>query len=100
MPRKPKATARRLRIGQPAPPPLPTTYLGQVGVFGFPFAPAGWAACDGSMVQIRDNVALFELIRTTYGGNGVTYFNLPKLAPIGPEGPGYFIALQGTIPQQ
>ncbi|MDZ4349361.1 MAG: tail fiber protein [Xanthomonadaceae bacterium] len=48
-------------------------------MFGFPFAPRGWAQCNGQAVAINQNQALFALIGTTYGGNGQTTFNLPDL---------------------
>jgi microcystin-dependent protein len=46
---------------------------------GFSFAPAGWALCNGQTIAISDNDALFNLIGTTYGGNGQTSFMLPNL---------------------
>lgn len=54
-------------------------FLGEVKMFGFPFAPTGWAACDGQVMSIPQNQALFALIGTAYGGNGVSTFNLPDL---------------------
>ena len=63
-----------------------TPYIGQVVCTGFNFAPAGWALCDGSLIAINDNPTLFNLIGTTYGGDGQTTFALPDLrgrAPIG-----------------
>ncbi len=54
-------------------------YLGEVRAFGFGKAPKGWAVCDGSILQIGQNTALFSLIGTTYGGDGVTTFGLPDL---------------------
>jgi microcystin-dependent protein len=73
-------------------------YLGQIAVYGFGFVPTGWAPCDGSLMPIQENVPLMQLIGTTYGGNGETTFALPKLPPVTPDGPYYFIALQGMIP--
>jgi microcystin-dependent protein len=46
---------------------------------GFNFAPVNWAFCDGSTIPISENETLYNLIGTTYGGNGVTNFNLPNL---------------------
>lgn len=46
---------------------------------GFWYAPRGWARCDGAVLAINQNQALFALLGTTYGGNGVTTFNLPDL---------------------
>ena len=54
-------------------------YLGEIRMFGGNFAPAGWAFCDGQALQIAANEALFNLIGTTYGGDGQTTFNLPNL---------------------
>ncbi|MDZ3824356.1 MAG: tail fiber protein [Pseudoxanthomonas sp.] len=54
-------------------------YLGEIRMVGFNFAPVGWAHCDGSLLPISQNQALFALIGTTYGGNGQTTFALPDM---------------------
>lgn len=54
-------------------------FIGQVITVGFPFAPKGLAQCDGQIISIQQNQALFTLLGTTYGGNGVTVFGLPDL---------------------
>ena len=54
-------------------------YLGQIGIYGFNFAPRGWAMCTGAILPIAQNTALYSLIGTTYGGNGQTTFALPDL---------------------
>ena len=54
-------------------------FLGQVQPFGFGFAPRGWALCNGQLLPISQNSALFALLGTIYGGNGTTNFNLPNL---------------------
>jgi microcystin-dependent protein len=54
-------------------------YTGEVRVFAFTFAPAGWAACNGQLLSINQNPELFQLIGTTYGGDGVNSFALPDL---------------------
>lgn len=54
-------------------------YLGQVQAFSFGFAPKGWALCNGQLLPINQNQALFSLLGTTYGGNGTTNFALPDL---------------------
>ncbi|MEM7116762.1 MAG: tail fiber protein [Chloroflexota bacterium] len=54
-------------------------YLGEVRIFGFNFPPAGWAKCDGQLLSIEQNQALFSLLGTTYGGDGRTSFALPEL---------------------
>ena len=54
-------------------------YLGQITMFGFGFAPKGWALCNGQTLAINQNAALFSLLGTSYGGNGVQTFALPNL---------------------
>lgn len=54
-------------------------FLGEIRVFSFPFAPKGWALCNGQILPINQNMALFSLLGTTYGGNGQTTFALPDL---------------------
>ena len=73
-------------------------FVGLVQIFAFPFAPQGWAPCNGQLLQIAEFDVLFNLIGTTYGGDGTTTFALPKLAPLGPKGPGYYISLFGQAP--
>src|SRR5579864_555609 len=57
-----------------------TPYVGEIRMFAGNFAPAGWALCQGQTLAISDNDVLFNLIGTTYGGDGQTTFNLPNLA--------------------
>lgn len=62
--------------------------IGQVGIFGFNFAPAGSAFADGQILNISDHTALFSVLGTTYGGDGETTFSLPDLrgrVPIGAD---------------
>ena len=54
-------------------------YIGEVRLFAGNFAPDGWAFCNGQQLKITDNNALYYLIGTVYGGDGITYFNLPDL---------------------
>lgn len=54
-------------------------YLGEIRMVGFPFAPYGWALCNGQTLPISQNQALFSLLGTTYGGNGTSTFQLPDL---------------------
>jgi len=67
-------------------------FIGEVKLLGFNFAPKGYATCQGQILSIAQNTALFSLLGTTYGGNGSTTFALPDLqgrAPIGQgQGPG------------
>lgn len=54
-------------------------YLGEIRTFGFGQIPRGWLACNGQTLSIAQNQALFSLLGVSYGGNGVTTFNLPNL---------------------
>jgi len=58
---------------------MATPFIGQIAIFGFDFAPRFWARCDGQLLAINQNQALFSLLGTTYGGNGQTTFALPDL---------------------
>lgn len=67
-------------------------FVAEIRIFGFNFAPKGWAFCDGQLLPISQNTALFSLLGTTYGGDGKSTFGLPNLqgnAPMHPgQGPG------------
>lgn len=54
-------------------------FLSEIRIFSFNFAPKGWALCNGQLLPINQNQALFSLLGTTYGGNGQTTFALPDL---------------------
>lgn len=54
-------------------------FVGEIQLFGFPFAPVGWATCSGQIVPLRQNPALYSLLGTNYGGDGVNTFALPNL---------------------
>ncbi len=54
-------------------------FLAEIRPFGFSFAPRGWAFCDGQLLSIAQNAALFSLLGTSYGGDGQTTFALPDL---------------------
>jgi microcystin-dependent protein len=58
---------------------MSTPFLGQISTFGFNYAPRGFALCNGQLLPVAQNQALFTLIGTTYGGNGTTNFALPNL---------------------
>lgn len=58
---------------------MSSPYIGEIRIFGGNFAPAGWAFCSGQLMPISENDALFNLIGTTYGGDGQTTFALPDL---------------------
>src|SRR3569832_621351 len=67
-------------------------FVAEIRIFPFIFAPKGWAWCDGQLLPLSQNTALFSLLGTTYGGNGKSNFALPDLqgrAPMHPgQGPG------------
>ena len=67
-------------------------FLAEIRIFGFTFAPKGWAFCNGQLLPLAQNTALFSLLGTTYGGDGKSTFALPNLegnAPMHPgQGPG------------
>jgi microcystin-dependent protein len=56
---------------------LTQPFIGEIRIFGFNFPPRGWATCDGQILPIAQNQALFSILGTTYGGNGQTTFALP-----------------------
>ena len=64
-------------------------FLGEITMVGFNFAPRGWALCDGQLLPISQNTALFALLGTTYGGDGRTSFGLPDLRGRVPVHSGY-----------
>lgn len=76
-------------------------FVGELRAFPFNFAPTGWALCDGSLLSIAQNAALFSLLGTMYGGNGTTNFGLPDLrgrVPMGAGiGPGLTPRTQGDL---
>ncbi|WP_029080447.1 MULTISPECIES: phage tail protein [unclassified Bradyrhizobium] len=67
-------------------------FVAEIRIFPFNFAPKGWAFCNGQLVPLSQNTALFSLLGTTYGGNGTSNFALPNMqgnAPLAPgQGPG------------
>ena len=67
-------------------------FVAEIRIFAGNFAPRGWATCDGQLLPISQNTALFSLLGTTYGGNGTTNFALPNLQGSAPlqfgQGPG------------
>src|SRR5580692_5844369 len=58
---------------------MTTPFLAQIEIFSFNFAPKGWAQCNGQLLPINQNQALFSLLGTTYGGDGRVNFGLPNL---------------------
>jgi microcystin-dependent protein len=75
-------------------------FIGQIEIFAFEFAPNGWVICDGRLLSIQEFQALFQLIGTTYGGDGQTTFAVPKIPPVVPNGPAYYMAAFGQAPKK
>src|SRR6187431_2814370 len=76
-------------------------FVAEIRIFPFNFAPRGWAFCDGQLLPLSQNTALFSLLGTTYGGNGQSNFALPNLqgrAPMHPgQGPGLSLHDLGEV---
>src|SRR5262249_3659539 len=76
-------------------------YIGEVRCFGFNFQPRGWAFCNGQLLQIAQFEALYALLGTIYGGDGVSTFGLPNLQGQIPmhwgNGPGGFNTTIGQV---
>jgi microcystin-dependent protein len=63
-------------------------FVAEIRIFGFNFPPTGWAFCDGQLLPLSQNTALFSLLGTTYGGDGKSTFALPDLQGNAPMHPG------------
>jgi len=63
-------------------------YIGEIRMVGFNFAPTGWALCNGQLLSISQNTALFSILGTYFGGNGTSNFALPNLQASAPIGTG------------
>ena len=72
-------------------------FLGEIRVVGFDFAPTGWALCNGQILPISQNAALFSLLRTQFGGNGTSTFALPNLQGYAPMDQGNGIGLSPRV---
>jgi len=74
-------------------------YVGEIRMFGGNFAPAGWMFCNGQLLPISENETLFQLIGTTYGGDGQSTFALPDLRGRVPihQGNGFVLAETGGV---
>ncbi|MDR3419348.1 MAG: tail fiber protein [Nevskia sp.] len=74
-------------------------YVGEIRMFGCNFAPYGWALCNGQILSIESNTALFSILGTFYGGDGVNTFGLPDLRGVAPafygQGPGLASLIEG-----
>lgn len=69
-------------------------YIGEIRIFPYNFPPRGWMRCDGALLSIAQNAAVFSLLGTTYGGDGRTTFALPDLRD---HAPMHFDATNGTM---
>ena len=76
---------------------MSSPFIGEIRMFAGNFAPAGWAFCNGALIPISENDALFNLIGTTYGGDGQSTFALPNLQSRVPVhvGPGFALGQSG-----
>ena len=76
---------------------MSSPFIGEIRMFAGNFAPVGWAFCNGALIPISENDALFNLIGTTYGGDGQTTFALPDLQSRVPVhvGPGFVLGQSG-----
>ncbi|MEM7132602.1 MAG: tail fiber protein [Chloroflexota bacterium] len=74
-------------------------YLGQIQAFAFNYAPRGWAECNGQLLPIEQNQALYSLLGTRYGGDGRTTFALPNLQGSDPN-VNVCIAVDGIFPSR
>lgn len=72
-------------------------FLGEIRMVGFNFAPRGWAFCQGQTMSISQNTALFSLLGTTFGGDGVTTFKLPDYQGRSPVGMGNGVGLTPIV---
>ena len=78
---------------------MATPFLGQIMMVGFNFAPRGWALCNGQVLPISQNTALFSILGITYGGNGTVNFSLPNLQGRSPMHPGTGPGISPTLGQ-
>lgn len=76
------------------------TMIGEIKLVPYNFVPRGFAHASGQLIPIAQNTALFSLLGTQFGGNGVTTFALPDLRGLGPSGMTYIIALGGIFPSR
>ena len=79
----------------------PLRFRRMLGLFAFSYAPQGWLSCEGQLLSISQNPALFSLLGTTYGGDGTQNFAVPNLKGKAPAaGMGYYIATEGRYPSR
>lgn len=74
-------------------------FLGQIELFPYGFAPMGWMLCNGAILNVSQNSALFSLLGANFGGNGSSTFGIPNLTGAAPiPNTAYYIATQGLYP--
>lgn len=73
-------------------------FIGTVKLFAGYFEIRGYMFCDGRKLSIRGNEALFSILGTTYGGDGITTFEIPDLKDKAPDGMHYMICVEGIYP--
>lgn len=74
-------------------------FIGQIELYPYSYAPMGWALCNGAVLNVAQNQALFSLIGYKFGGNGSTTFALPDLSNATPNSNmAYYIAVYGLYP--
>lgn len=72
-------------------------FVGEIRIAGFSFAPNGWAQCNGQLLPISQNTALFSLLGTQFGGNGISTFALPNFQGAAPMGQGNGVGLTPRV---
>ena len=76
-------------------------FIGQIQLFTYNFTPRGWLKCEGQLLPISENAALFSLVGTTFGGDGRTTFAIPDLRRRAPgKNVDYYIAIEGVFPSR
>ena len=79
---------------------MSTPFIAEIRIFGFNFAPRNWAFCQGQLLAISQNTALFSILGTQYGGNGTSNFGLPDFRSRIPVGTGNGPGLTPYVPGQ
>ena len=79
---------------------MPDVFLGSLLLVPYNFVPNGWALCNGQLLLINQNTALFSLLGTQFGGDGITTFALPNHPSHQPERLHWIIAVQGIFPSR
>src|ERR1700735_3110085 len=72
-------------------------FVAEIRIFPFNFAPKGWAFCNGQLLPLSQNTALFSLLGTNYGGDGKSTFDLPNLQGMAPRGAGQGAGLNSVV---